>query len=426
MTNADPQQRDRGAVRLEGLRPLPSHRFIAAALLTLVATMVLVQGGTAQTQAWVDTGGDCLWLRAAPGLSIDNNITCMDHGEPITLLEGEEDRDGFTWQRAEYEGETGWVATFYITTDPSTIQVLYEASTDGPGGIPVPPSGGLTMGLAGVTSPSELAAAQPYEVVSIWHFDLQEQRLFHHIPGAPEFVNTLESLTPESVVVIRRAGSPGTAAAVPDAPLTVAGTPRLLWVPPIGGMTQGVSGTTDPHFLVLAQDFTAESVAYFHIESQTWLTYISGAPEYANTLQQGHLRVDSIVSVRRGPDAPRQEETSEESDYFETAITYYYCVPGENPASIGDGGGYCGVMANGEQVHEGAAACAPRHLGQRFRIEGDPTGRTYTCTDAGGSVLHDHRDIWFMHSDEGYAWWVQVGDRAYIEIIRDGQQFLYE
>ncbi|NIR60396.1 MAG: hypothetical protein GWO02_13195, partial [Gammaproteobacteria bacterium] len=65
-------------------------------------------------------------------------------------------------------------------------------------------------------------------------------------------------------------------------------------------------------------------------------------------------------------------------------------------------------MANGERVHEGAAACAAGKLGERFRIEGDPTARTYTCTDTGGSVLGDHRDIWFASSDEGYAWWVEV------------------
>ena len=74
-------------------------------------------------------------------------------------------------------------------------------------------------------------------------------------------------------------------------------------------------------------------------------------------------------------------------------------------------------MANGEVVHEGAAACKPGLLGQRFRIEGDPTGRVYECTDTGGSVLNDHRDIWFMNSADGYEWWITVGDRAFIQIV---------
>jgi hypothetical protein len=161
-----------------------------------------------------------------------------------------------------------------------------------------------------------------------------------------------------------------------------------------------------------------ESVSYFHVPSQSWLMYVPGAPDAVNTLKQGHLRVDSIVILRRGPDAPAPP-SSEDSDYFETSITYYFCVPGDNPAGHGDMGGYCGAMANGEQVHEGAAACAPQHLGQRFMIEGDPTGRVYECTDTGGSVLRDHRDIWFMNSDEGYEWWLTVGEQAYILILRD-------
>jgi len=74
-------------------------------------------------------------------------------------------------------------------------------------------------------------------------------------------------------------------------------------------------------------------------------------------------------------------------------------------------------MANGQTVFDGAAACAPDRLGQRFTIEGDPTARTYTCVDTGGSVLNDHRDIWFMHSDEGYVWWSALGPTAYINIL---------
>jgi 3D (Asp-Asp-Asp) domain-containing protein len=121
--------------------------------------------------------------------------------------------------------------------------------------------------------------------------------------------------------------------------------------------------------------------------------------------------------MRRGADDPNPPPTSADSTRFETSITYYYCVPGAAD-TIGDGGGYCGTMANGEKVHEGAAACSPGLLGQQFIIEGDPTGRTYTCTDTGGSVLQDHRDIWFMTSDEGYAWWSALGDRAFIQIVQ--------
>ena len=374
---------------------------------------------SAQTPAWVDTGGDCLRMRAAPGLGAAD-VVCLDHGAAITLMPGSQEQDGFTWQQVSVEGYTGWVANFYVTTDQSEVQQIVETvSTSATGGLPVPPEGGLTAGVAAVSDPAALAAAQPYEAESIWYFDVATQQLLRYIQGAPPQVNTLTSIPADAVVMMRRGGALGVLEPVPEPSLTVAGTPNVLQTPPMGGVTLGVSGTTDPRFLVQAQEFTAESVSYFHVGSQQWLLYLPGAPDATNTLKQGHMGTDSVVWVRRGPDAPKPP-SSEDSDYFETSITYYYCVPGTNPLSHGDGGGYCGSMSNGQQVHEGGAACAPRHLGQRFRIEGDPTGREYTCTDGGGSVLQDHRDIWFMNSDAGYAWWTLVGERAFIHIIRDG------
>ncbi|MEX2373361.1 MAG: hypothetical protein WD800_06110 [Dehalococcoidia bacterium] len=395
------------------------HLLLAAPLVLALGAALL--GGPAraiaQTPAWVDTGGDCLWMRDAPGLDA-SNIVCMEHGAALTLLDGVQDLDGFTWREAEFEGQTGWVADYYITTDPDDVQQIEDPTdSEAPGVLPVPPEGGLTFGLAGMTDPAALAAAQSYPVVSIWHLDIATQEMLQLIPGAPAHVNRLTSLEADDVVVIRRIGTLAARRAPPQAPLTVAGTPRVLESPSVGGLTQGVSGTTDPRFLVQAQPFAVESVSYFHVDSQQWLVYVPGAPESVNTLRQGHMRVNSIVSVRRGPDVAAPPPTSEDSDRFETTITYYYCVPGENAASIGDGGGYCGTMTNEDRVHEGAAACAPQHLGQRFVIEGDPTGRTYECADTGGSVLQDHRDIWFMTSDEGYAWWLEVGERAFIQIV---------
>ncbi len=383
----------------------------------ILATLTLLVAPSpvgAQTPAWVDTGGDCLRLRIAPGLN-GGDITCLDHGDEVLLLGGEVEQDGFTWLEVQVDGQTGWVAGFYITTNPDEVQVIEEPAPDD-GALVVPPEGGLTTGPARVADLDVLVASQPYQVVSVWHFDIASQRMLQYVPGAPSFVNTLAGIEPSDIVMIRRSGVLQERGPLPVASFTVAGTPNVLETPPVGGLTQGISGTTDPRFLVQAQEFTAESVSYFHVDSQQWLIYIPGAPDHIQTLQQGQLRTDSVVSVRRGPDAPKPP-SSEDSTYFETSITYYYCVPGDNEASHGDGGGYCGGMANGEVVHEGAAACKPGLLGQRFRIEGDPTERVYECTDTGGSVLQDHRDIWFMNSDEGYAWWIAVGERAFIEIL---------
>ena len=402
--------------------PLIRYCLALVALLALV-TVFFPRSAHAET-AWVDTGGDCLVLRDAPGLA-STRLTCIEHGAELTLLEGTQDLDGFTWQQVAVDGRSGWVANFYITVDPGEVQELVEPTVDSSSGLPVPPTGGLTFGITAEADPAALAAAVGYPVAGIWSLDIPTQQFRQYLPGAPAFVNTLGEIAPGSVVVLRRAGVLTAAGAPPAASLTVAGSPNRLVAPPVGGVTQGVSGTTDPKFLAQAQPFTVQSVSYFHVGSQHWLVYLPGAPDHVQSLLQGQLRVDSVVSVSRAPDDPNQPPPSEEQGDpasvvgvpFETSITYYYCVPGSNPASIGDGGGYCGGMANGQTVHDGAAACSADKLGQQFTIEGDPTGRTYTCEDTGGAVLNDHRDIWFTHSDEGYAWWVQIGSRANITVL---------
>jgi len=101
---------------------------------------------------------------------------------------------------------------------------------------------------------------------------------------------------------------------------------------------------------------------------------------------------------------------------FTATMSFYYCGANGGPR-VGDGGGFCGHMANGQIVHPGAAACASAYMGQRFRVEGDPYGRVYTCTDTGGAVHGMHRDIWFDDAGVAWAWLQTVGFTATIEIV---------
>ena len=330
--------------------------------------------------------------------------------------------------------------------------------------MPVPQPGGLWQGLAGTSDPAALVAAQPFEVESVFVFVPAKQDFLRHIPGAPAIVNTLDAqaLAPDSIVTIHRRGdpAPGALQPVPAPPATleaVAGAPLALRVPPASGLTQGRSGTNDPAALAAAQPFEARALSMFHVPSQQWLVYIPGAPERVNTLWRGLLQPDSIVTIRAGavtpglvPAAPTSTPTptptltpqpsptptpaptatptppptptptptpTPAGTIVEATITYYYCEQGTAAAGIGDGGGWCGYMAGGEVVHAGAASCAAGFMGQRFRILGDPTDRTYTCKDTGGSVLGQHRDIWFANSDAAYAWFLAVGPTALIEIL---------
>jgi hypothetical protein len=77
-------------------------------------------------------------------------------------------------------------------------------------------------------------------------------------------------------------------------------------------------------------------------------------------------------------------------------ITMYGCV--------GRGGGFCGGMASGITVFEGAAACSSdMPFGTKFTIEGDPTGRTYECLDR-GHLSSPWVDVFFYNTEEGFAW----------------------
>src|SRR5690606_7451138 len=154
----------------------------------------------------------------------------------------------------------------------------YEAPT-ADGILVAPPQGGITMGRAGTADVAALAAAQPFEVGSVWHWDLATQRMLQYTPGAPAFVNSLTSLSPDDVVILRRTGVLAGTGVVPEPSLTVAGTPNQFPAPPIGGMVMGIAGNTDPRFVVQAQEFTVESVWYFDVGSQRWLSYMPGAPD---------------------------------------------------------------------------------------------------------------------------------------------------
>jgi hypothetical protein len=79
--------------------------------------------------------------------------------------------------------------------------------------------------------------------------------------------------------------------------------------------------------------------------------------------------------------------------------------------------GFCGNMANGEQVYEGVAACSWNlPLDTAFYVVGDPTQRIYVCKDRG--LLDDTWvDIFWYHPEDGYDWQSYVGRFGTIFIV---------
>jgi len=62
-------------------RAFPTARgFLLGVALGALLFLVGASVAHATTTAWVDTGGDCLNLRDAPGLG-SGNILCLDHGD---------------------------------------------------------------------------------------------------------------------------------------------------------------------------------------------------------------------------------------------------------------------------------------------------------------------------------------------------------
>jgi hypothetical protein len=91
-------------------------------------------------------------------------------------------------------------------------------------------------------------------------------------------------------------------------------------------------------------------------------------------------------------------------------ITFYDCAQQ----------GFCGLMANGRRVYEGAAACSYNlTLGTRFYIEDDPTRRVYRCEDR-GLLSNTWVDIFWYHSSDGWRWQEAVGRYGAIVIVEWG------
>ena len=82
-------------------------------------------------------------------------------------------------------------------------------------------------------------------------------------------------------------------------PSGVPSAPRAFDVPPAGGMTFGVAGTSSPAAVVAAQAFPVAGVSAIEPASQRYLTFIPGAPAIVNTLTDANLRPDMVVMVGR-------------------------------------------------------------------------------------------------------------------------------
>ncbi|HEY7269952.1 MAG TPA: hypothetical protein VH951_09010 [Dehalococcoidia bacterium] len=93
-------------------------------------------------------------------------------------------------------------------------------------------------------------------------------------------------------------------------------------------------------------------------------------------------------------------------------VTFYDCM----------NQGFCGRMANGRKVYEGAAACSyDLPLGTRFYIVDDPTNRIYQCDDR-GLLSRTWVDIFWNDPRDGWRWQDAVGRWGTIVIVAWGDE----
>lgn len=211
----------------------------------------------------------------------------------------------------------------------------------------------------------------------------------------------------------------------PPAELSSSAAPAS-WNSSQGGAPMVVSVTGDA--LVAGQQRLAENEADSAAEMAATMALVQNreprsrevvvqATQSGPTFDSGSTADDTARQAGAVQEAPAPPADLVAGAQVEATVSYYYCQQGQEPRGIGDGGGFCGAMRNGEAVYPGAAACAHAYLGQHFRIVGDPLERVYTCADTGSAVHGQHRDIWFMNSDDGMYWQAAVGRNVVLEIL---------
>jgi hypothetical protein len=135
------------------------------------------------------------------------------------------------------------------------------------------------------------------------------------------------------------------------------------------------------------------------------LPFAAAEPALAASRAEQPSNIASRLVTARRPSVAAAPETVVLN--LNSRLTFYDCMDQ----------GFCGAMANGEDVYEGAAACSyDLSFGTRFIIHGDPTKRIYVCKDRG--LLSDtHVDIFWYRPEDGWLWQTVVGSTGAIAVL---------
>ena len=259
------------------------------------------------------------------------------------------------------------------------------------------------------------AAALLVAVAAVWHGTLSPAHpslaTRSDAPNAIEAVRSLAAHTPANGALPHDTRSARASASPGPAVTTPAAAPDAVAPHEVVASSAPAAPAHEPS----ARAFPARGVAGRADGSTVALTHLVAPPVFEArsagglaAAPPGRASLESVVHATSTPElAP--------GDRVVATVSFYYCAAGAGHA--GDGGSWCGAMRDGTVVYPGAAACDYTYLGQQFRIEGDPTGRVYTCNDTGSAVHGLHRDIWFPTNTEGWSWQREVGRNVVIQIV---------
>ena len=144
------------------------------------------------TQAVVRADGDCLRLRATPGLA-GERLTCLPEGTIVLVLAGSVELDGIEWQFVQANGASGWAASEFLQPAAEAPScVASGAATPRPGlAGSLASSGGIGLAVWGggtAQGVATVAATSGCNLRSIWA-SKPGGGFVGFLYGAPDFVN---------------------------------------------------------------------------------------------------------------------------------------------------------------------------------------------------------------------------------------------
>ena len=201
--------RGAAAQTLSHAHPWSTRTWLSLASLLILLLVVLpgsAEGATGPHIVRAD--GDCLRMRATPGLG-GSQVACLAEGSQVFALGESQDVDGLRWEHISAGGQTGWAAGIYLgpgTAAPTPVPtavptpVPTAVPTTAPTSPPAP-SGGTITGTVSASGGYSLvlwtggrietllsvAGGRGCLVRSVWVS--RSGVLIPYIAGAPSFVN---------------------------------------------------------------------------------------------------------------------------------------------------------------------------------------------------------------------------------------------